>query len=398
MKQVVFKIAAIVFSLVLVLILLEIAVRVLQLSQPRLGQQDPVFGVSYIPDQRAVNQHGVAIHIGRHGFRGPTPEMVKPDDVFRVVVLGDSFLHAGALPYEETFYAVLDRRFKDAGKNIEIINMGVEGYGTIQEYLVYRHVARRYEPDLVILFFYAGNDLDDNYPPQPHRPGYELVDGELQAIPFTIKGKRRGPLRDFLRRNLRIYTYLPDLWHAVIERLEERFSSDAKTRLLEAQRAQFEQTADVDATGHLLDQDHLDAKWQVTLKVLSMLQQEVQTDGAELALCVVPTISQTYDRYWDVLLEKDLSAQTNGWDRFKPQNLLEEFALRHAIMYIPLSREMARTARDTGTFFYIPGDYHFNATGHDFIARLIEPYIVDQAGRARLRSDADLKDAKEDNL
>ena len=149
-KTLIFKTAAIVLSVSFFLLGLEIFVRIFNLAQPRLGQQDPVFGASYIPGQSAVNEFGVKIEIGRHGFRGPTPALEKSAGTFRVVLLGDSFLHARAIPYEQVFHGLLNQRFQAGGRPIEVINMGVEGYCTVEEYLVYHHLAKKYRPESAI--------------------------------------------------------------------------------------------------------------------------------------------------------------------------------------------------------------------------------------------------------
>ncbi|MEW6264019.1 MAG: SGNH/GDSL hydrolase family protein [Thermodesulfobacteriota bacterium] len=377
MKPLIFKAAAVFISVLAFLAVLEIVVRVFNLAQPRLGQQDPVFGTSYIAGQTAINEYGVEIEIGGHGYRGPTPAPDKPAGVYRVVLLGDSFLQARVLPYEQVFYSILNERFKKQGRPIEVINMGVEGYGTAQEYLVYRHQARRYRPDLVILFFYVGNDLQENYPPQENRPGFKLKDGRLEYVPFEVKGRRRGPVKDFLRKHVRLYNYLPDLFRAAAGNLSEWVSGEEKARRLEEHRLQFEQSADLEPTRRAMEFRELDSAWQVTLKVMEKLKNEAAADGAVLALADFPMITQVYDRYWNLLLSRNPGVDTSGWDRFGPQRILEEFARQEGIRYLPFSRFLAETARKTGRMYYLPGDYHFSAPAHELLAEFFEPIILE---------------------
>ena len=56
------------------------------------------------------------------------------------------------------------------GKNWEIINTGVVGWGNDQEYLFLIDEGLRYEPDIVLLAFYTGNDMTDN-----HQTSLELI-------------------------------------------------------------------------------------------------------------------------------------------------------------------------------------------------------------------------------
>ena len=377
MKQFLFKVAAAGLSVLFFLICLEIVVRLLGLSQPRLGQQHHVFGTSYIPGQTATNEFGVKIEIGGHGFRGPTPVLEKRPGFFRVILLGDSFLHARAIPYEKIFYSLLNSEFKAEGKSIELINMGVEGYGTVQEYLVYHHLAKRYRPDLVILFFYAGNDLQENYPPRDFRPGFRLAGGELEYVPFKVKAGRRGPVRDFFRKYVRIYNYIPDLLRSAASIWADRVSEEENKRRLKERRVQFKERADTYTTQYVLRINELGETWRVTLEVLKKLNREVVSDGGRLALCVIPTITQVYDRYWDLLRDQYQAAETKGWDRFKPQKILKAFADHEKIPFIPLSRKMAEAAGKDGRIFYLPGDYHFSEEGHLFLAGLIGPAILE---------------------
>lgn|GEM_PF-3189169 len=377
MKALIFKTAAIVLSVSFFLLGLEIFVRIFNLAQPRLGQQDPVFGASYIPGQSAVNEFGVKIEIGRHGFRGPTPALEKSAGTFRVVLLGDSFLHARAIPYEQVFHGLLNQRFQAGGRPIEVINMGVEGYCTVEEYLVYHHLAKKYRPDLVILFFYVGNDLGDNYPPRPHRPGFRLIAGRLEYVPFEVKGRRRNLVRDFCRRHVRIYSYLPDLVRKAANVWSARLSDQTQKRRFEEQSRQFEQGADVGTTQMVLKEDRLGENWRVTLALLQKLHKEVSADGSRLALCVLPTVTQIYDEYWELLRRTYKDFDTLGWDRFKPQKILERFAQEQGIIYIPFSKIMAERVQETGEMYYLPGDYHFNALGHALLAEVLAPVLQD---------------------
>ena len=199
MKSIIFKIGTVILSLLLFAALLEVVVRVFNLAQPRIGEADPIYGFAHIPNQTEINKHGVRIHIGGHGFRGPTPKVEKEPGSFRVVTLGDSFVFAASIDYENTFAGLLNARFKKENKPIEVIDMGVDGYGTAQELLVYQNIARRYKPDLVILCFYVGNDLHNNWPPREHFPAFKIEGDHLVPVPFDVRSFRRNIVRDFLR-------------------------------------------------------------------------------------------------------------------------------------------------------------------------------------------------------
>jgi len=63
---------------------------------------------------------------------------------------------------EQSFSRQLEARARAAGYEVEILNMGVGGYDTLQEYLDFQTFGQQYAPDLVLLVFHAINDVQDN--------------------------------------------------------------------------------------------------------------------------------------------------------------------------------------------------------------------------------------------
>lgn len=97
----------------------------------------------------------VSIRNNSDGFRdheyGPK---VKP----RIAVLGDSYVWGFDVEQDERFTEKLQARLPDW----EVLNMGVSGYGTDQEYLLLKKFFSRLQPDMVFVFFCSGNDRFDN--------------------------------------------------------------------------------------------------------------------------------------------------------------------------------------------------------------------------------------------
>jgi hypothetical protein len=46
--------------------------------------------------------------------------------------------------------------------DVEVLNFGIQGIGTTQEYLVYETRAARFKPDVVVLLFFTANDVMNN--------------------------------------------------------------------------------------------------------------------------------------------------------------------------------------------------------------------------------------------
>jgi hypothetical protein len=75
-----------------------------------------------------------------------------------VLFLGDSFVWGYDVEQDERFTEIL----RDEFPRIRMVNAGVSGYGTDQEYLFLRRIWSNYKPDVVVLIFCIDNDRDDN--------------------------------------------------------------------------------------------------------------------------------------------------------------------------------------------------------------------------------------------
>src|SRR5262249_51729552 len=68
------------------------------------------------------------------------------------------------------------------GKRVEVLNFGVSGYGTTQEYLQLRDRVWQFDPDIILLTFTVSNDVRNNSKKlewDDIRPFYVLDNGRL---------------------------------------------------------------------------------------------------------------------------------------------------------------------------------------------------------------------------
>lgn len=91
------------------------------------------------------------IKINSQGFRGPEPSSIPPEQ--RVIVLGDSIAFGASLPWEATFSGLLQQRLRSEKRDVEVLNLAVAGYDTLQEIALLEARGLKYEPDLVVIGF-----------------------------------------------------------------------------------------------------------------------------------------------------------------------------------------------------------------------------------------------------
>jgi len=94
------------------------------------------------------------------GLRDREHSYSKPPNVVRVQFYGDSFTWGSGLNETQRYANIFGERMNEySKKDYEIINFGVQGYGTDQEYLLLKNEGIKYNPNVVIIAYH--NDLID---------------------------------------------------------------------------------------------------------------------------------------------------------------------------------------------------------------------------------------------
>lgn len=207
MNRIAARVAALLLGLIVGIAALEVGLRVIGWSAPRLTQHDPNRGKAYRPSigWHQAEEGEADIVINRWGFRDREWSEIKPANTVRVALLGDSFVDGLQVPIDSTWARVAERRLNEAqafgDSTIEVMNFGVSGYGTAQELQTLRHEVRRFAPDIVVLSFLPGNDVRDNglrLKRDPGRPYFTLA-GDSLVLDTTFRASR-GRMPPFVRQ------------------------------------------------------------------------------------------------------------------------------------------------------------------------------------------------------
>ena len=171
--------------LILFLVIIEISIRIFEYSEDYCAEwskesqvfknNDPQMRKQICLDLNAKSekydvirlespdQHFPTLNINSDGFRGPEISKEKPDEVYRIFVIGGSTTFGyGATSDETTIPGFLQKFFDEYDFNfhVEVINAGVEAaYSSVESYYI-RNIILEFEPDLIIA--YGGlNDVGD---------------------------------------------------------------------------------------------------------------------------------------------------------------------------------------------------------------------------------------------
>lgn len=96
----------------------------------------------------------------------------KPAGTLRVLSLGDSHTQGYEVRQEATFSTVLERYLAKRGVQAEVLNAGVSGFSTAEALAFLENEGHKFQPDVVVLGFYA-NDYEDNL-----KAGLFALDGD----------------------------------------------------------------------------------------------------------------------------------------------------------------------------------------------------------------------------
>jgi hypothetical protein len=135
-------------------------------EKPPIYASDPYSGWTNRPNfsyHHVTPEFAAEIYTNSEGFRVSSSheeyEKNRPDNSYRVLLLGPSFAFGWGVNYEDTFGAqlqqILTGRHFAEGRKIEVLNHGVAGLPPANELEWLKHVGKQYAPNLVIHFVYG---------------------------------------------------------------------------------------------------------------------------------------------------------------------------------------------------------------------------------------------------
>jgi lysophospholipase L1-like esterase len=378
MKRFVFPVLG---SLLAAFILGEVMLRVIGYSSAIWYRPDAQLGWTLRPGVAAwFTKEGRAwVEVNAAGQRDREHAVQKPAGVYRIAVLGDSYSEAMQVERDQAYWAQLPERLAACSfapaKRIEVLNFGVSGYGTAQEYLVLETTAQRYQPDLVILQFTNGNDVQNNSPAlddEKSRPFYRLEAGGLVAdnsFAASAAFQSRKSLKAEVGRRLSDYSRIVQLARATKEGglisrahataapgLEEGL---ARAPLAPPREAQWEEA------------------WRVTEALIAQTGARARQLGAKFVLITVPYAIQVHP---DPELRASFQKRLGVENLFYPDQRLAELGGRHGFQVVALAPHMQRMAEEGNRYFHGfqnsgMGRGHWNPEGHRVAADIVARHL-----------------------
>jgi hypothetical protein len=323
--------------------------------------------------------------LGMHDTDHP---LEKAPQSYRILLLGDSFIHAVQVSEASTSHQILENKLNELvsgpHRQFEVLSSGVVNWGTNQQLLYYREQGRHFEPDLVLLAFFIGNDFFDNLPGNVvtvrgfncYAPYFSMCEGSLDPQPL-----RYAPGLSGLYENCAIYH------RALIDSLGRLFQHSRLYQQLEPlivanyPRRQFglSHPSPYSALYVEADDDVLDLAWQVTEATLNQLKQEVEADGATLAVALIsPEIIVNLGALSPA--EQELFLRDNPLlgdaDANRPNRRLAAFLEAQNIPYVDLTGPLIENLVANRVPLYILGEGHWTAEGNRAAADILADWLL----------------------
>jgi hypothetical protein len=306
------------------------------------------------------------VKFNNYGLHGPDATLDKPPGVYRVLVVGDSFPQGMQVETEQTFsYRLQELLNKPSGQKIDVINLSVDAYGTDRELLLYALFGARFRPDLVLLSFYVGNDLQDNQIDlEERRYGYRL-----NRPFFTLGG---GALQLHNALAMTPNDTAASRWLASLTAAQSPAPSanlPERPRVTEQQPYTLEYPVELGL--YLPENAHWRDAWTLTEALVVQFRALAQMDGAAFAVTLIPDRRAVQDSDWAATLQAygNILPELRQADPTAPGTRLENFLKANQIPALNLTwglRSWAASHPD-GRLYYA-GDGHFNADGHALAA------------------------------
>ncbi len=365
---------------------------------PLMRVPHPTLGWLLAPNQHALEQeleYKNEVTTNSKGLRDREYPYQK-DGAFRILLFGDSYMEAVHVAEGDGFPDVMERLLTD--RRVEVINMGVGGYATVAQWRYLLEEGIKYAPDLVLVAFYAENDVYGNSPElsrqfwrednvryygQPYVQWNE-TEAVLDLIPPDYDRSKAG-------YEERLAAYSPRLYQL------QAFQKSLTSHLYQQMRLKYitrVRTPGKDVVIHFgcymedflgLPKDNVDlapelydASWQeawfLTEQVLIAMAAAAEANGARFAFFNAPARVQ-FEQGYENAVRKEFPWITLNTGL--PEEKLMAFAEEHHISFYNLLPAF-RKADSEGQVLSYNHDSHWNADGHRLAAETVVQWLEAQ--------------------
>jgi hypothetical protein len=367
LKALTLRITLIPISILVTLFVLEIAVRLfmpqqLVARQPHMYKPDyNGFGWKHHANVNTVVNTGertVQFRTDENGFRIGVSSQTSSNPDYKILALGDSFLEALQVEYEQTMTAHIENSLSaQIGIDVVVINTGVGAWGPNQYLMQAEEELANRDYDLVLVFLFSPNDIEKksikSYPPRMPAKKHVLRIpknmGKAEIIDSWLY-----PVNDFLEERSHLYIFLKKSLSVTLAKLG--LTAYYFPRTLELSYANS-------------------PSWATTADICAEIAREAHRYNVPIIFIHLPgpyTVNkETLDWYVNAFDIDPATIDVNQASRI----LKEEFEARELILLD--TSEPLRLAYESGIdSLYGKIDQHFSPNGHRVVGEYITEWLL----------------------
>jgi len=361
-RLILFSLIAVLCGIALPLLIIEIALRFLPVSSSMgtmvVDQNNPI--VRYHPNQPFTFSKGwqfAIVNTGRinnYGFINDQ-DYTKHDEGGPVIIIGDSYVEALMVPYEQTVQGRLTRLLEGKAK---VYSIGISG-AQLAQYLAFAQYASTEFHPQGIVFVIVGNDFDESLAKYRDEPGFHHFKEDANSHELKLERTDYRPsLWKRLLRNSALTRYLWGTFgiRSIPSLLAQRFENGVQY---------------VGNTVAYASEDRLDDSRRVVDHFFTELPQRVGLEKSRVLFIVDAMRPQIYS-------DDDLSRVKGSYFDLMRRYFLER-AQKNGYEAIDMQPRLISRHRREGSRFEFALDAHWNGLGHEEAADAIASSVVLQA-------------------
>jgi len=356
----------------------------------------PVMGWSLEPDASylyKIPETTVHVSYNSSGWRDTAHSISKERDTFRIVVLGDSFMEAYSVELQNSFHKRLEKIVGQEAADVEVINLGVGGYGTLQEYLSLVEFGSEYKPDLVLLAFFARNDLSNNsfeLESSLHvesikidaRPFLKLdgsVDGIISSVDYAGAKKRYDKAKaqqssfpgNVLSRSALVRTI-----RLAARSVKHSLGDSTDNDWGQAETAR--QHLALHGSNYCKEPPEFADSWEITARIFQRLKKQTDELGSRLLVFSVPALHEVDTAEMHRIAATVPDSAMMCIEDAPATHRLRDTLDKLDIAYVDLLPTFRSASRDDGLDLYWVSDRHWNESGHSLAADVVGAALLDR--------------------
>ncbi|MGD9817369.1 MAG: SGNH/GDSL hydrolase family protein [Desulfomonilaceae bacterium] len=278
------------------------------------------------------------------GYFDKEYSLIKPENIYRIVVIGDSYVESVQVPLDKTFHKIIEKNLnseidKTALTGFEVIALGSSGAGQKKNFVTLSTEALIYSPDMVIVTLCSNDVCDDD--PQ--------LKSESDLLSNTVTP---------MTRNLMYHGYFALAFATKTFQDVRRNETLTSPELLQWTKS---------------DQKEISVAWQNTLSTIKSSREFCHDRGIIFLLTYVGSDVEVKYAIDPRKTEEAIRSMGSGyanlqWDFEKTLRMVRSYCSENDIAFISLQEPLTVAQRKTGLSVF--GD-HYSFFGHEIASKIL---------------------------